>query len=138
MASLAAWASVEATTVLYARASASTVHLVKDGDLDGFHSGARRVRTWEDLSGRGNHLRVPAGERMPTFAPTALDSAHGPHAALDFSSRTSLATAPFRVPLPQPVTLMLVARAHGDVTLADALTERSSRFELCHGYPTWH
>jgi hypothetical protein len=30
---------------------------------------------------------------------------------------------------------MLVARTRGDVTLIDALTPRSSRFEVCHGYP---
>jgi len=65
----------------------------------------------------------------------ALSSAQGePQGALEFE-RCHLATAPFATPLPQPLTIMLVARARGDVTLIDALTPRSSRFEVCHGYP---
>jgi len=45
-------------------------------------------------------------------------------------------THPFKTPLQQPLTLMIVAKARGDVTICDSLTPRSSRFELCHGYPT--
>ena len=34
---------------------------------------------------------------------------------------------------------MVVAKARGDTTIIDALGTSSSRFELCHGYPTgWH
>jgi hypothetical protein len=30
----------------------------------------------------------------------------------------------------------VVARARGDTTIIDALGTNSSRFELCHGYPS--
>ena len=66
----------------------------------------------------------------------ALDSQQGEQGAIDFTGRSVLATLPFSTPLPQPLTIMIVARARGDVTLVDSLTSRSSRFELCHGYPT--
>lgn len=32
--------------------------------------------------------------------------------------------------------MKVVARARGDTTIIDALGTNSSRFELCHGYPT--
>jgi len=43
---------------------------------------------------------------------------------------------PFSTPLPQPITIMVVARARGDTTIVDSLGSRSGRFELCHGYPS--
>ena len=78
--------------------------------------------------------RFPRAVRLQVA--NALSSAQGePQGALEFE-RCQLATAPFATPLPQPLTIMLVARARGDVTLIDALTPRSPRFEVCHGYPT--
>jgi len=123
---LGAWTAVEACTVMWLRAAPNTLKLLP----------GRRVSRWEDISGNGNHAFARRGERAPEFVADAFGSPEGDHGALEFTGRSMLATLPFDTPLPQPLTLMLVARARGDVTLCDALTERSSRFELCHGYPT--
>jgi len=95
----------------------------------------RRVDRWEDISGKGNHAFACRGERSPEFVPDALSSTQGKQGALDFTGRCVLSTLPFASPLPQPLTIMLVARANGDVTLCDSLSPHSSRLELCHGYP---
>ena len=126
IAQLSAWTSVEACTVLWLRAAPTTIRM----------QAQRRVERWEDISGRGNHAFACRGERMPEFVADAMTSPQGEQGALDFTGRGVLATRPFSSPLPQPLTIMLVARARGDVTLCDALTPRSSRLELCHGYPT--
>jgi len=121
-----AWTSVEACTVMWLRAAPNTLKLLP----------GRRVERWEDISGRGHHAIACRGERMPEYVADALDSQQGEQGAIDFTGRSVLATLPFSTPLPQPLTIMIVARARGDVTLVDSLTSRSSRFELCHGYPT--
>jgi len=72
---------------------------------------------------------------MPLLRECALNG----HAAFVFDGNSVLKTPPFATPLPQPLTLMLVARARGDTTIVDSLNPHSARFELCHGYPTgWH
>ena len=73
--------------------------------------------------------------KPPVFRPNVLNGC----AAFEFDGTCVLKTRPFAQPLPQPITLIVVAKARGDTTIIDALGPSSSRFELCHGYPTgWH
>mmetsp|Transcript_4354 Transcript_4354/g.13990 ORF Transcript_4354/g.13990 Transcript_4354/m.13990 type:complete len:359 (+) Transcript_4354:41-1117(+) len=95
--------------------------------------GTSYVQACADRSGSGHgaysHLNGPE------FLPDAL---HGCGVFL-FDGAAVLKTRPFTEPIPQPITLMVVAKARGDTTIIDALGTSSSRFELCHGYPTgWH
>ena len=106
---LGSWTNVEAATCLWLRAAPNALKLVSPEE---FRRGPKRVSRWDDISGHGNHASQMRFER-----------------ALEFTGHRVLETLPFTTPLPQPLTIMLVARASGDVTLCDSLKPTSSRFE---------
>jgi len=120
------WESVRTSCVMWLQAEASNMILVKQGEQ-------RFVKRCADLSGNGNVASMY--QRMPVYKPSALNG----HGALEFDGASVLKTRPFAEPLQQPITLVVVARARGDTTIIDSLGPNSSRFELCHGYPSgWH
>ena len=105
---LGEWEAVMAANVIWLQADAEHCSLVKQGDL-------KLVKRASDLSGSGNGAHM--GQRMPVLRP---DSING-HAAFEFDGAAVLKTRPFTQPLPQPITLMVVARARGDTTIVDSL-----------------
>lgn len=166
IAQLREWEALEASNLVWLQANDATAILVRPGGSD-----ERAVKHLADMSGHGNAVSSLA--RMPIFRPNAVNG----YAAIEFDGSSVLKTRPFKQPLPQPVTIMVVARARGDTTIFDSLSPecaarslvprlrrslapppkcmqmrekcmhplgsaplgRSSRFELCHGYPTgWH
>lgn len=123
---LAEWEALEAANKIWLQADPSNVTLIRQGDAD-------MVKHVADLSGHGNGAFVH--QRMPTLTPNAVNG----FAAFEFDGASVLKTRPFPEPLQQPITLVVVAKARGDTTIVDSLGPDSSRFELCHGYPTgWH
>ena len=131
---LGTWAAVEARCVLTLRADPKEMQLVRptspSRDFSANAAGLR-VAKMTDISGNGHHLTAVSADRRPKFEPDALGPGMG---ALDFGGASVLQTAPFRTPLPQPISFMIVAKCYGDTTLCDSLTPTSARFELCHGY----
>jgi len=148
------WETVRASCVMWLQAEAANMVLVKQGEH-------RFVKRCADLSGNGNVASMY--QRMPLFKPAVLNG----RGTLEFDGASVLKTRPFAEPLQQPVTLVVVARARGDTTIVDSLGPKcvrhprppslpcdalpphrltpwplicsSSRFELCHGYPSgWH
>ena len=131
VAELGTWASVRACNVLWLRADEERLTTRRPSDMP-FSSTTVVVARMEDMSGSGQHASAPSDHRMPTFIPDALGPGLG---AIGFDGKSFLETRRFASPMPQPLTLVLVARARGDTTLCDSLSPSSSRFELCHGYP---
>jgi len=128
IAQLREWEALEASNLVWLQANDATAILVRPDGSD-----ERAVKRLADMSGHGNAVSSLA--RMPIFRPNAING----YAAIEFDGSSVLKTRPFKQPLPQPVTIMVVARARGDTTIFDSLSPESSRFELCHGYPTgWH
>ena len=126
IARLSQWEQLDEANILWLRAEQrALIAAQKDGEL--------RVRACEDLSGRNHH--AASEQHGPVFNPNAVNG----HGAFEFDGNSVLKTRPFAMPVPQPLTLVVVARARGDTTIVDALGTSSSRFELCHGYPSgWH
>jgi len=125
---LCRWERLDASTILWFQANERALSLLpaKPGQAAG------HVRTWTDQSGR-NHVATTGADKVPpVYNPSAING----HGALDFSGASVMRTLPFTTPLPQPITIMVVARARGDTTIVDSLGTRSGRFELCHGYPS--
>jgi len=123
---LAAWEAVFASNLLWIQAEMAHVVCVKQGD-------EKLVKRALDLSGHQNGAHMH--QRAPVLRPNAING----HAAFDFDGSSVLKTKPFKQPLQQPITIMVVARARGDTTMIDSLGPQSARFELCHGYPSgWH
>ena len=121
VAQLACWRAVSGAAACWFVASEENLQLGSDGQT---------VEQWRDISGHARHAKAPVG-RGPTFNATACAG----QPALTFHGRSELQTLPFTKALPQPLTLMVVAKANGDTTLVDSLRVSSPRFELCHGYP---
>jgi len=120
------WEQLSNANIVWLQAAAPNVVTVEKGD-------AVHVKRAGDLSGHGNAATMY--QKMPILKPDAING----YAAFEFDGHSVLKTQPFAEPLPQPVTLMIVARARGDTTLIDSLSSQSGRFELCHGYPSgWH
>jgi hypothetical protein len=148
LAQLECWTSVESSTVMWLRASSSAVTLATTRGEIGSQPCVKR---WDDISGNNNHAIASSVDSMPSFvslqhpAPPRLGhrpahpclcvrrqnrDALGPGlGVIEFTGSCKLSTLPFTSALPQPLTLMLVGRAHGDVTFCDALTPQSDRFE---------
>lgn len=128
IAQLRAWGETIRKNLVWLQADAdAAVLVVQDGEP--------RVKSAADLSGNGHRANAPSPLRMPLLLPEAING----HAAFAFAGESVLKTVAFAEPLPQPITLMVVARARGDTTIVDSLGPASSRFELCHGYPQgWH
>ena len=131
---LGIWAAVEAQCVLTLRADTKHMQLVRptSPNRDFSHETRLRVAKMIDISGRGHDANAVGADRRPKFEPDALGPGLG---ALDFGGTSILQTMPFTSPLPQPISLMIVAKCAGDTTLCDSLSWGSPRFELCHGYP---
>mmetsp|Transcript_29559 Transcript_29559/g.87912 ORF Transcript_29559/g.87912 Transcript_29559/m.87912 type:complete len:344 (+) Transcript_29559:46-1077(+) len=126
IAQLLSWESVVGDNLVWLQAveEAATI-IVKDGQ--------QYVQSAADLTGSGHGATMHL--KPPVFRPNVLNGC----AAFEFDGTCVLKTRPFAQPLPQPITLIVVAKARGDTTIIDALGTSSSRFELCHGYPTgWH
>jgi len=120
------WELLEQSNRVWLQANKTAVTLVKQGE-------GSFVKRATDLSGHG-FMTAPHG-RMPAFRADAVNG----HPCFDFDGASVLKTQPFAQPLPQPITIMVVARARGDTTIIDSLGPSSGRFELCHGYPSgWH
>jgi len=86
-----------------------------------------------DKSGYGHSASMHS--KMPAYKPNAVNG----HGCMEFDGASVLKTRPFAQPIPQPITIIVVARARGDTTIIDSLGPSSNRFELCHGYPAgWH
>ena len=97
--------------------------------------GRTLVEALNDLSGNGHDAVRVSSAPPPTLSQQALNGLP----ALSFDGAHLLKAGPFAKPLQQPITLMTVACARGDVTMIDSFGARSERFELCHGYPSgWH
>lgn len=120
------WEVLEASNLIWLQAEAAHTTLVTQGEQ-------QLVKRAVDLSGSGHGATMHS--HMPALR---LDAING-HPCFEFDGASVLKTAPFAQTLPQPITIMVVARARGDTTIFDSLGPQSGRFELCHGYPTgWH
>jgi len=121
------WEALDAANKVWLQAAAPNVVTVEKRGEGTF------VKRVGDLSGNGYGATMH--QQMPALRQDAING----HAAFDFDGHAVLKTIPFAEPMQQPVTLIVVARARGDTTIVDSLTPSSSRFEVCHGYPTgWH
>lgn len=126
IAQLREWEEVKAANLVWLQGDRSTCVLVTQGDQ-------QFVKSCIDQSGHANSAHMYM--RMPLYKPDEINGL----GVLEFDGASVLKTRPFAEPIPQPVTLMVVARARGDTTIVDSLGPNSSRFELCHGYPSgWH
>ena len=105
------WEAVEKANVLWIQADSEASSQKLVGDTE-----PAPVRRASDLSGHSNdaYASVP---RTPHLRPDAING----HAAFEFDGSCVLKTRPFRVPIPQPVTIMIVARTRGDTTMIDSL-----------------
>mmetsp|Transcript_49360 Transcript_49360/g.106910 ORF Transcript_49360/g.106910 Transcript_49360/m.106910 type:complete len:340 (-) Transcript_49360:1257-2276(-) len=120
------WEAVRQANLVWLNGDEKAVVLVKQGDQ-------QFVKCCVDQSGNGNSASMYM--RMPAYKPDTINGL----GVLEFDGASVLKTRPFAEPIPQPITLMVVARARGDTTIVDSLGPNSSRFELCHGYPSgWH
>jgi len=118
---LVRWERVVASNRLWIQATKTALTLER----------GEHVRGCADLSGNGCHIKCHANS-CPTFGTRALNG----HGVIEFDGSSLLRSSPFAAPLEQPVTIIVVAKARGDTTIVDSHSPRSSRFELCHGYPT--
>jgi len=126
IAQLREWETLLADNLVWLQAAASNVVTVEKEKQT-------YVKRVGDLSGNGYGATMY--QKMPVLRADAING----YAAFEFDGRSVLKTRPFSEPLPQPVTLIVVARARGDTTIVDSLGPQSSRFEVCHGYPSgWH
>lgn len=124
---LLGWERVEASLKVWHKAEETRLCMDPDGQ--------EQVTGVSDLSGHGNHAVSLSSAPPPTLARDAINS----FPALNFDGSHVLKAGPFEKPLKQPITLMAIAKARGDVTLIDSFGPHSDRFELCHGYPSgWH
>ena len=105
---LADWEDVVATNFMWIQADPAHTTLVKQDDV-------QLVRRATDMSGRANSAHMH--KRMPILRPNAVNG----HAAFEFDGASVLKTRPFKQPVPQPVTMMIIARARGDTTIVDSL-----------------
>lgn len=108
IAQLRMWEALEAANLVWLQAETSA-SLVEQGD-------ERLVKGAADLSGHGNNFTATT-QRMPTFRADAVNG----HAAFDFDGASVLKTHAFAQALPQPITIMVVARLRGDTTICDSL-----------------
>jgi hypothetical protein len=120
------WEALEAKNLVWLQAEDEHTTLATQGEQT-------FVKQAHDRSGSGHSATMHG--RMPAYRYDAING----HPCFEFDGASVLKTAPFAQALPQPLTIMVVARARGDTTIFDALTSTSGRFELCHGYPSgWH
>jgi len=120
------WEALAAANLVWLQADEKHTTLVVQGDQ-------RLIKHAHDLSGHGNAATMSS--RMPALRPSVING----HSAFEFDGSSVLKTRPFAEALPQPITIMVVARLRGDTTICDSLSPTSDRFELCHGYPSgWH
>ncbi|KAL1515687.1 hypothetical protein AB1Y20_002304 [Prymnesium parvum] len=124
---LARWEAWAASNVLWFQANLQTLTMARFGG-----SCQRAVRAWADMSGGRHDAAAVANKSLPVYNECAING----HGALEFSGQSVLHTQAFGKPLPQPITIVVVARARGDTTIVDSLGSNSGRFELCHGYPS--
>ena len=104
-------------TVFWLRADQDAMQSVSLKDSRGNQKNFQYVR---DLSSHENHAY--STKVSPTYCPDAVNG----YGAFEFAGASVLKTRPFAQPLPQPITIMIVARATGDTTLIDALGPRYS------------
>lgn len=124
---LRGWERVEISLKLW--------HKAEETELGTDADGQEHVQAVADLSGHGHHAVSVSSAPPPILTQSAINGLP----ALKFDGSHVLKAGPFAKPLKQPITLMTVARARGDVTIVDSFGPRSDRFELCHGYPSgWH
>ena len=108
IAQLREWETVQACNLVWLQGDTDSLVLVNQGDQ-------QYVQCCSDLSGHGNSASMYM--RMPLFKPDAVNGC----GAIEFDGASVLKTKPFSEPLPQPITLMVVARARGDTTIVDSL-----------------
>ena len=112
IAQLRDWEAIEATNLLWLQAGETPANLVPSSGED------RLVQSAADLSGHG-HVATMHHE-MPVFRPDAVNGLP----AFEFEGNSVLKTKPFAQPLPQPITIVVVAKARGDTTIFDSLGSR--------------
>ena len=110
IAQLREWEALALRQEVWFQAEPAHTVVAEDGEL-------KFVKRIADLSGRGNFAASNA-RSMPAFRPAALNG----HPVIDFDGASLLKTRAFAEAIPQPITLMLVARARGDTTMVDSLT----------------
>ena len=116
IAQLREWEALEATNLIWLQAEEKHTTLVKQGGPDDRFEGLSLVKRAEDLSGHGHYASMH--NRMPAFRPDAING----HACFEFDGASVLKTKQFAQTLPQPITIMVVAKARGDTTIFDSLT----------------
>ena len=108
------WEQLGSANLVWLQAAASNVVTVEKGEQT-------HVKRVGDLSGHGYGATMY--QKMPILKPDALNG----YAAFEFDGHSVLKTRPFAEPLPQPVTLMVVAKARGDTTIVDSLGPQCAR-----------
>lgn len=116
------WEAFEVSNVLWYRADELFISSVMGS------SSRKYVKTWMDRSGHNLRATAVADKGAPLFNACAING----HGALEFSGSSVLQSQPFSKPLPQPITIMVVARARGDTTIVDSLGSR------CMPQPTYY
>ena len=102
------WEALERGMHVWLQADPDAITTVKQGTQ-------QLVKSCVDLSGHGNGFL--SGTRMPAFLPDGVNGV----GMFEFDGHSVLKTRPFARALPQPVTLVVVARARGDTTIVDSL-----------------
>ena len=108
------WEALAASNLLWFQADERALSLQPG------KQGQALVRGVADLSGRKHNATAAADKAPPQFNPCAING----NGAIEFSGSSVLRTLPFSTPLPQPITVMVVARARGDTTIVDSLGTR--------------
>jgi hypothetical protein len=108
IAQLRSWEALEAANLVWLQADEASTTLVDQDD-------ERLVKRAHDLSGHDNSAAM--SQRMPAFRKDAING----HPAFEFDGASVLRTKAFPQALPQPITIMVVARLRGDTTICDSL-----------------
>ena len=103
------WEALEAKNLVWLQAEDEHTTLATQGEQT-------FVKQAHDRSGSGHSATMHG--RMPAYRYDAING----HPCFEFDGASVLKTAPFAQALPQPLTIMVVARARGDTTIFDALT----------------
>ena len=102
------WEALETANLVWLQAEEDHTTIVTQDDQ-------RHVKSAHDKSGSGNNAAM--SNRMPMFREDAVNG----HPAFEFDGASVLKTRPFAQALPQPITIVVVARLRGDTTICDSL-----------------
>ena len=114
IAQLREWEATKQANLVWLQAEEAHTALVTQGEQT-------LVKRVTDLSGNGNFAAM--AHRMPGFK---YDAVNG-HPAFEFDGASVLKTKAFAQALPQPITIMVVAKLRGDTTICDSLGPTCAR-----------